>query len=267
MRTRACVVVALAAITAIALAAAASSATAESRALAAALNLRADLYLVSTLGACQPPSYADDCAVRKSTGGFPGLGQVTATYEFYIDRVAPSCGDPDTGLALASPALLTVQGKGEIHLAIEKGAQCLPIQEVLNQTQAFTITGGTGIYAGASGSGSLARRLGAENSAGRVGREIWTGTLNVPGLEFDTTPPTLSGASSRTVKAAKRAKSARVTFAVSARDDKDDTVPVTCFPKSGFRFPVGKTKVTCSATDSSANRSSSSFTITVKKAR
>ena len=34
-------------------------------------------------------------------------------------------------------------------------------------------------------------------SAGAVVRSTWTGTLVVPGLEFDVTPPTLSGATSK----------------------------------------------------------------------
>jgi hypothetical protein len=102
----------------------------------------------------------------------------------------------------------------------------------LNATQSFTVTGGTGIYAGASGSGRIER---AANFApgGAAGRDTWIGTLAVPGLEFDVTRPTVTGAASRTVKAKKGAKSARVTFRLTAQDDRDGSLPVTCTPRSG----------------------------------
>jgi hypothetical protein len=64
-----------------------------------------------------------------------------------------------------------------------------------------------------------------------------------------------------------RAKRVRVTYAVSARDDVDGAVPVSCFPRSGSRFDSGRTDVVCSATDASANTQTARFTITVKRRR
>ena len=58
---------------------------------------------------------------------------------------------------------------------------------------------------------------------------------------------------------------ARVTFQIKAQDDRDGTLPVTCAPKSGSRFRIGKTRVTCVATDSSANAVSARFTVTVRR--
>ena len=71
----------------------------------------------------------------------------------------------------------------------------------------------------------------------RYGTETWTGTLEVPGLEFDVTRPTLTGATSKKVKAKKGAKSARVVFRVTAQDDRDGALPVSCAPRSGKRLP------------------------------
>ena len=103
-----------------------------------------------------------------------------------------------------------------------------------NQAQTFTITGGTGIYAGASGSGTLERALGGGEQAGtRYGRETWTGTLTVPGLDFDVVAPTISGAISKTMKAKKGAKNARVTYRVTAQDDRDGAVGVMDDPVGG----------------------------------
>jgi hypothetical protein len=87
----------------------------------------------------------------------------------------------------------------------------------------------------------------------------------VPGYAFDLTPPTISGAKNRTVRVPHRAKSARVKYTVTAVDDVDSNVPVTCRPRSGSPFRLGHTRVACSATDTSANTRKATFTITVKR--
>ncbi|MEU5718284.1 HYR domain-containing protein [Streptomyces sp. NPDC020403] len=46
---------------------------------------------------------------------------------------------------------------------------------------------------------------------------------------------------------------ARISYTATATDAQDGTLPVTCTPASGSLFPVGKTTVTCSATDASGN--------------
>jgi HYR domain-containing protein len=56
-----------------------------------------------------------------------------------------------------------------------------------------------------------------------------------------------------------------VTFHVTAQDERDGALPVTCVPRSGSRFPIGRTVVKCGATDSSANTAGASFRITVKR--
>jgi hypothetical protein len=204
---------------------------------------------------------ADDCAGRTFQGPFPGLGQVEGRYNFPMH----DCGQLSYR-ALAYPIRLTVVGKGEIHVAVAEAAAC--VSNVVSQAQTFTVTGGTGSYAGASGSGTLTRTVGPLNgSHGRAGTETWTGTLEVPGFDFDVTPPTFSGATSKTVRARKGAKRVRVTYKVTATDNADGAVPVSCLPRSGTRFPVGRTVVKCSAMDSSANTGNASFRVTVRPAR
>jgi HYR domain len=130
--------------------------------------------------------------------------------------------------------------------------------------QEFTITGGAGMYAGATGTGTL-----SDVSYGPptlLGKDTWTGTLVVPGANFDVTPPRFSGATSKVVSA-KHVKRVRVSFKVTAHDDVDGSVPVTCVPPSGSQFRVGKTRVSCTATDSSGNTGTTRFTITVKAGR
>jgi hypothetical protein len=225
------------------------------------LGLEAELRLNSILGACSPPP-GGECAARTGSGLAPGLGAVTEKYEFPVALGPPSCA-VGSGEALASSNRFVVAGKGEIYFALAEGGCIAQEEPIYNQTQAYRITGGTGIYAGASGSGTVERKLGRTTATGRHGTETWRGTLSAP-LEFDTTRPTLAGATNRRVRAAKDAKTARVRFTVTAQDDRDGVVPVRCTPRSGSRFRIGRTRVTCEATDSSANTAAASFTVTVR---
>jgi hypothetical protein len=52
---------------------------------------------------------------------------------------------------------------------------------------------------------------------------------------------------------------------VSAEDDIDGPVDVTCDHNSGDTFPISETLVTCTAADSAGNRAQEPFLITVKE--
>jgi len=54
-----------------------------------------------------------------------------------------------------------------------------------------------------------------------------------------------------------------VTFQASATDNVDGEVTPSCQPASGSTFSIGETEVTCTATDSSGNVGTSSFSITL----
>jgi hypothetical protein len=200
-----------------------------------------------------------------------GLGNVSVTYTWLLDVGPPTCPEAadEYNLArfakpLASTGRLSVEQKGEVTFTLAEGTRCVPLFVPLfaepPYEQEFTITGGTGLFAAASGRGKVERPNG-----GGDGTETWTGTLEVPGLEFDVTPPVLSGATPKTVRVPKNAKSARFTFKVTATDDVDGAVPVSCRPASGSRFEIGKTRVNCSASDSSANTAKAAFAITVRR--
>ena len=207
------------------------------------------------------PQNGTECRARKGTTVVRGLGQVTETYTWPFRVGAPTC-PADLAKPLATTGRLVVAGKGEITFRLADGANCVDLEPVRNEPQDFTITGGTGTFAGASGSGKVERSV-----SGGAGTETWSGTVVVPGLEFDLTPPTFAGARAKTVRAAKGAKNARVTFRVTAVDGVDGAVPASCQPKSGSRFKVGKTTVRCTASDSSGNTGKAAFTVTVKRRR
>jgi hypothetical protein len=56
---------------------------------------------------------------------------------------------------------------------------------------------------------------------------------------------------------------AAVSYSASASDIVDGPRPVMCTPASGSTFAIGTTTVACSASDTNANESSGSFTVTV----
>ena len=82
------------------------------------------------------------------------------------------------------------------------------------------------------------------------------------GLNLDATPPTLITPGNMQVAPTGPA-GAVVKYIVTATDNVDPAPIVNCVPPSGSTFPFGVTTVNCTATDSSGNTSTASFTITV----
>ena len=243
---------------------------------AGTLALHAELSWQGGDGTC-PAGTPSATECHPHPGGparVPGLGEVTQQYSYPVVFVppAPECRAVGAFNVADYTARLIVEGKGEIALAVKGISDCLSGPEgtatVINNTQSFTVTGGTGAYAGASGVGTVTHVAKFETGGRHAfGTDTWAGTLSVPSLEFDLTAPTISGGANKVVRAPRRSKTARVTFAVSAKDDVDGTVPVTCKPRSGSRFKLGKTRVTCSATDKSGNLATVAFTVTVKRTK
>jgi hypothetical protein len=80
----------------------------------------------------------------------------------------------------------------------------------------------------------------------------------------DTTPPVITVPEDITEEAT-GPNGATVSFEVSAEDDVDGPVDVTCDHNSGETFPIGETVVTCTAEDLAGNTAEESFTITVEE--
>ncbi|HXG75599.1 MAG TPA: HYR domain-containing protein [Gaiellaceae bacterium] len=104
------------------------------------------------------------------------------------------------------------------------------------------------------------------NNAGLL-EVVASGVTQAVVSEADTVAPVLTGATSRVVRAPAGAKRVRVRYRVRALDAVEGALPVLCTPSSGSWFRLGRTRVICSATDSSGNTARRSFTVTVKTNR
>jgi hypothetical protein len=88
---------------------------------------------------------------------------------------------------------------------------------------------------------------------------------NVSLTPLDSTPPMIRGPGDVIVDAT-GPSGATVAYSVTATDDVDGPVPVTCVPPSSSLVAIGTTTVNCTASDTNGNTSSASFTIRVKGA-
>ena len=180
---------------------------------AATLSLRATMGVASTLLRCPPdvPSDGTDCRARTEQGRVPGLGSVSAAY-IWSYRLGPPTCPSELATPLATTGRLTVAGRESSSSRSRREPRAW-ISSPFGTAAEFTITGGTGIYAGASGSGTVQRSIGMSR-----GSETWIGTLVAPGVEFDVTAPMLSGATSKTVRAPRGDKRVRMTCTVTGSD-------------------------------------------------
>jgi len=190
------------------------------------------------------------CYAISGQGVVRGLGQTSESYAFVID-------DYDSGSSnFHFTATVDVPGKGTIDVSgatPSPSCTCTPYGVALD----FTVTGGTGVFDGAYGSGTTVFNTSTDAT--------WSGTLSVPGYTFDTAAPVISGKVPKTVKVRRGAGRARVRYAVSALDPDEGSLPVTCTPRSGSLFKIGRRTVRCEATDANGNTATRRFTVKVER--
>lgn len=185
----------------------------------------------------------DHCVSQAGAVEVKGLGTVHVTTQHAVILSNASCPHGSVTGELKTPhGTLEISGAATGCVNSTFGYGDYPIN----------ITGSGGL-SGVSGSGTIANQ----------GAYVVTATLSALSSVFDVENPVITGAVNKTVTTTSRL-GARVRFAVTARDGVDGHVGVTCHPASGSRFRVGRTRVTCSATDSSANIAVRSFFVNVK---
>ena len=230
----------------------------------ALLTFEAELPVRYPVAACPAGSSSTlECFVRRGSGIIRGLGKVEEAYPYLVEDSPAGC-DENQVRVLPTTGHLSVPGKGELEFRLD-GTGCLnrvpPLP--LHAEETLLVTTGSGSYAGASGGGTIAHLSYGPPSL--RGKDTWRGTIAVPGLDFDLTPPVLTAPGRKTVLAPRRLKRVRVTYVVTAQDNADGALPVTCRPSSGSWFSIGRTRVRCSATDTSGNESAIIFVVAVKR--
>ncbi|MFH2042702.1 MAG: HYR domain-containing protein, partial [Acidobacteriota bacterium] len=80
---------------------------------------------------------------------------------------------------------------------------------------------------------------------------------------LDTTPPVITVPVNITIEATS-SSGADVLFSVTATDDVDGAVAVTCEPASGATFSLGDTTVNCTASDAAGNTATETFMVSVE---
>jgi hypothetical protein len=186
----------------------------------------------------------------------PGLGaSVAFSYRLLVDRSDPqrACTAwtiPD-GTLSSSKGTLTFSGASQ---------GCQPFAEGAGGVVQWHLEGGTGEFAGATGSGTASFPAGTSPPVSIQ----WNGTLTVAGYVFDTSAPAFSPVATKRV-VIRHGRGARVRYTVTAQDAIDGNLPVTCTPPSGYFFLLGKASVTCSATDASGNSATTRFLVIVTR--
>lgn len=207
------------------------------------------------------------CFNHKATPLVSGLGRVSLSFTVWQVYFFPDC----VHLSVADGSVAT-SSKGTLHFAGTKTGCAGSLSDgnlVLKGQVPVSVTGGDGDFVNGSGQGALtllSTGTATNTSAGPATGEFKL-ALDLPNGTFDITAPTISGAISKHVRVPRKAQRARVPYRVTAHDSVDGHVPVSCKPRVSSSFRIGRTKVTCSATDRSANKATVRFTVTVARAK
>jgi hypothetical protein len=177
------------------------------------------------------------CSASDSSGNV-GLATFTVTVQ---DTTPP---------ALSLPSDQTAEATGAAGAAVTYSASSTDVVDGSVPPTCAPASGAT------FGLGSTVVSCTAKDAHGNSA----TGSFTV--IVHDTTAPQLTVPHAVSVKSK---HAVRVTYPTAARDAVSGKVAVHCSPASGSLFKPGVTKVTCSATDSSGNRATKSFSVTVTK--
>ena len=190
---------------------------------------------------------------------------------FAVGTTIVQCTGSDHATPVANSATIAfpvVVGPSAVTLPVvtTPGDQTLEAQGPNGTTASFTVTA-----AGSGGSAPTATCVPALPATFPIGVTTvncsatdgnGTGTASFRVTVADTQPPTVHVPADQSVSATSSA-GAVVTFAVTADDVVDGAVTPTCVPASGAIFPLGATRVACTATDRTGHQGTGYFTVTV----
>jgi hypothetical protein len=124
------------------------------------------------------PTDAIACVPWTGSGLVRGLGKVALTYNWFLGVGPPACL-ADFAKRLTTIGRLGVAAKGTIFFTFAEEERCVPFEHGraawLYEPQEFTITGGTGRFAAATGRGT--RELRPIVAGAPAATEAWMATL------------------------------------------------------------------------------------------
>lgn len=103
----------------------------------------------------------------------------------------------------------------------------------------------------------------ATDAAGNTARGAFVVTVTRSGGGEDTRAPEISVPPRGVRAAATSPAGTEVAYDVAVVDDRDGTLRASCDPPPGSAFPIGDTRVTCTARDAAGNAARAGFTVTV----
>ena len=178
--------------------------------------------------------------IATDTAGNVASTTVTITN---IDKVAP---------------VITLNGSASTTVQVHSGAFVDPLAVVTDNHDASSTISGTGVV-NTDIVGLYTLHYNATDTAGNAALEVLR-SVNV----IDTQAPVIASHAD-VVAEATGPTGATVDYGTpTATDNYDATVTVTCVPPTNSLFALATTTVNCSATDSSTNTATSSFSITVR---
>lgn len=241
----------------------------------AALVSRDDCVLEEEFLSCtEPLSFSLD-RERQVFGNEPGGGDPDGSVDLYYDHFyeletdgqVADTGDDwlETDVCGGFPPSCTVQDPvpGPAHPETFTATMTLVVGHEYTLSASALFGGSAGYYSGQIGDSSLSARARLDEFSVSLASTSGIGLAYASeGGPTDTTPPVIAGAEDVTVTSADGA-AVPVAFSVTATDDIDGSVPVTCTPASGSPFSLGTTEVTCEASDTAGNTAEATFEVTV----
>jgi len=180
---------------------------------------------------------------RTGTTGLTGMSTVT----FQIDVV------PNTPPTLSLPADLTVEATSPAGAPATYSVSASDAEDAVAPTPSCSPASGSTF---AFGTTTVACTV--TDSGGLTTNGSFHVTVQ------DTTAPSLVGMPSNMALTTGNPSGTTLTYTAPTASDAGDASPtVACLPASGSSIPVGKTTVTCTATDASGNHSAKSFDVNV----
>ncbi len=202
-------------------------------------------------------SFLNVTVVHNASGGVGGTGAGTLSLTNTIVALngAPQCG---SNTITNDHSLISDESCG--------GEAAFQNKKPLLQTSLLNDGGSTTLYSEKAGSPSLdagdPAACPATDQRGYPRPDVASTACDIGADEYSPTPPTIT-VPTEIVTPATSSSGAEVMYSVEATDPDALVKSLGCVPASGSTFPIGTTKVECTAVDGHENKATASFNVTV----